>query len=52
MNVSLEGARSEARLDWDRLEESRKASQALSARVFLAALLVLAGYMVWKHFTG
>ncbi|MFO1392291.1 MAG: hypothetical protein U1F09_00825 [Steroidobacteraceae bacterium] len=52
MNVSLQGARSEARLDWDRLEESRKASQALSARVFLAALLVFAGYMVWKHFTG
>jgi hypothetical protein len=49
MNVNLEGARSQARLEWDRLEERRRASAAVLARVFTVALVAFAAYMFWRY---
>jgi hypothetical protein len=52
MNVSLQGARSQARLNWDALEQHRKSTQLVAIRIFLAVLAIAAGYMIWQHFTA
>jgi hypothetical protein len=52
MNVSLEGARSQARLDWNVFEERRKASTALRNRLFLVVLTAFAAYMAWQYVAG
>jgi len=52
MNVSLRDARSQARLNWDLAEEQRRSTQTMTFRVFLVALVVFAGYMLWKHVSG
>ncbi len=49
MNVSLEGARSQARLNWNVLEERRMASVALRNRLFAVALIAFAAYMAWQY---
>ncbi|MFO1406572.1 MAG: hypothetical protein U1F08_03455 [Steroidobacteraceae bacterium] len=52
MNVSLQGARSEARLGWDRLEEQRRSNETIAKRVFLAALAIVAAWVIWQHIVG
>jgi hypothetical protein len=52
MNVSLQGARSKARLDWDRLEERRRVAQAVPVRIFLVAVAAFAAYLLWKYLAG
>jgi hypothetical protein len=52
MNVSLQGARSQARLDWDQLETERKASAVLSRRILAVALVVGGIYLLWKYLSG
>ena len=52
MNVSLQGARREARLKWDALEEDRKSTQLVATRIFVAVLLVAAAYVIWHTLAG
>jgi len=52
MNVSLNGARSQARLDWDDIELRNKRAQDLPRRIFFGILIAFAAYLVWKHFAG
>jgi len=52
MNVSLQGARSQARLDWDVLENRRRASTAQSAGIFLVVVVAFAAFMLWKYAGG
>ena len=47
MNVSLQGARREARMNWDALEEDRKSTQLFAKRIFVAVLIVAAAYVAW-----
>ena len=49
MNVSLQGARRQARLNWDQLEEHRKSTQMVATRIFVAALAIAACVMIWQH---
>ena len=50
MNVSLDGARSKSRLEWDVLEQRKERSQLWTQRVFVAAIVVFAAYMAWGYF--
>jgi hypothetical protein len=52
MNVSLEGARSRARLDWDELEARNKRAQNLPRRIFSVTLAGFAIYLIWTYFAG
>ncbi|MFO1394021.1 MAG: hypothetical protein U1F09_09705 [Steroidobacteraceae bacterium] len=52
MNVSLQGARSQARLNWDALEEQRKSTQLLARKIFLVVLAIAAGCMIWQHLSS
>lgn len=49
MNVKLQGARSQARLDWDTLELQNQKSQALPRRVFFVVLIGFALYLGWTY---
>ncbi len=49
MNVDLNGARSQARLDWDALEQRNKHAQDLPRRVFFIALAAIAIYLIWSQ---
>jgi hypothetical protein len=49
MNVKLQGARSQARLDWDTIELQNQKSQALPRRVFFAVLIGFALYLGWTY---
>ena len=42
MNVSLQGARRQSRLDWDAIELRNKRAQDLPRRVFFAILIAVA----------
>jgi len=50
MNVSLDKARSQARLDWDLLEARNKRASRLPRRALGLALAILAAYMFWDYF--
>lgn len=52
MNVSLQGARREARLNWDVLEEDRKSTRLVATRIFVAVLAVAAAWVIWHTLTG
>ncbi len=52
MNVSLQGARSQSRLDWDTIEQSNQRAQQLPRRLFFVALLAFAAYIAWGYFSG
>src|SRR5215213_7754038 len=49
MNVSLDKARSQARLDWDVLEARNKRATSLPRRAFGILLAALAAYMLWNY---
>ena len=49
MNVSLQGARRQSRLDWDAIELRNKRAQDLPRRVFFAALVAFAAYLAWSY---
>jgi hypothetical protein len=50
MNVSLQGARRQSRLDWDAIELRNKRAQDLPRRVFFAILIAVAAYAAWGYF--
>ena len=50
MNVSLQGARRQSRLDWDAIELRTKRAQDLPRRVFFAILIAVAAYAAWGYF--
>lgn len=52
MNYSLDGARSQARLDWDALEARNNRAQSLPRRIFALAVIVFAAYLAWSYYTG
>jgi hypothetical protein len=52
MNVSLQGARRQSRLDWDAIELRNKRAQELPRRVFFGVLIVVAAYLAWGWFSG
>ena len=52
MNVSLEGARRQTRLDWDEIELSNRRAQDLPRRVFFGVLLALAAYLAWSYLSA
>ena len=52
MNVSLQGARREARLNWDALEEQRRSTQQVATRVFVAVLIIAAACVTWHTLAG
>lgn len=52
MNVSLQGARSKSRLDWDAIEQSNQRAQQLPRRLFFVVLLAFAAYLAWGYFAG
>lgn len=49
MNVSLENARSQARLDWDALEARNKRASSVPRRLFGIVLAVFAAYIAWDY---
>ncbi len=49
MNVSLDKARSQARLDWDALEERNRRARSVPRRLFGIVLVVFAAYMAWDY---
>jgi hypothetical protein len=49
MNVSLDGARSKTRLEWEVLERQKEHTQLWTQRVFIAVIVVVAGYLAWSH---
>jgi hypothetical protein len=51
MNVSLQGARRQSRLDWDAIELRNKRAQDLPRRVFFAILIAVAAYAAWSYFS-
>jgi hypothetical protein len=50
MNVSLDKARSQARLDWDVLEKRNERAGGMPRRVFGIVLAVFAAYILWDYF--
>jgi hypothetical protein len=52
MNVSLQGARRQSRLDWDDIELRNKRAQELPRRVFFGVLIVFAAYLAWGWLSG
>jgi hypothetical protein len=50
MNVSLDGARSKSRLEWDVLERRNERAQLWTQRVFIAVIVVFASYLAWGYF--
>ena len=52
MNVSLQGARSKARLDWDSIEHDSERARQLPRRIFVVVLLAFAAYIGWGYFSG
>jgi hypothetical protein len=49
MNVSLQGARSQSRLDWEAMTRENQKAQALPRRVFFAVLIGFALYLGWTY---
>jgi hypothetical protein len=49
MNVSLQGARRQSRLDWDAIEIRNKRAQDLPRRVFFGVLVAVAAYFAWTY---
>jgi hypothetical protein len=49
MNVSLQGARSKSRLDWDDIELRNQRAQALPRRIFFVVLLGFVAYIAWSY---
>jgi hypothetical protein len=52
MNVSLQGARRESRLNWDAINERNERAQALPRRVFFALIVGVVLYLVWNSLAG
>jgi hypothetical protein len=49
MNVSLDGARSKTRLEWEVLERRKERAQLWTQRVFIVVIVVVAAYLAWTH---
>ena len=52
MNVSLQGARRQSRLDWDDIELRNKQAQDLPRRVFFGVLIAFAAYLTWSYLSA
>jgi hypothetical protein len=52
MNVSLQGARRQSRLDWDAINERNERAQALPRRVFMALAVGVVLYLIWNSVAG
>jgi hypothetical protein len=52
MNVSLQGARRQSRLDWDAIELRNKRAQELPRRVFFGILVAVLAYVAWSYFSA
>ena len=52
MNVSLDGARSQARLDWDALEARNSRARSMPRRIFACVVALFVAYALWGQFTG
>ena len=52
MNYNLQGARSQARLDWDALEARNSRAQSLPRRIFVLAVIVFAAWLARGYFIG
>ena len=52
MNVSLEGARRQSRVDWEDIELRNKRAQDLPRRVFFGVLLAMAAYLAWSYLSA
>ncbi|HET7204897.1 MAG TPA: hypothetical protein VFI92_16170 [Steroidobacteraceae bacterium] len=52
MNVSLQGARRQSRLDWDAIELRNKRAQDLPRRVFFGILAAVLAYVAWSYFSA
>jgi hypothetical protein len=50
MNVSLQGARRQSRLDWDAIELRNKRAQDLPRWIFMGAIAAFAIYLAWTYF--
>lgn len=50
MNVSLQGARSKSRLDWDAIEQRNERAERLPRRIFAIVLLAFGIYLAWQYF--
>jgi hypothetical protein len=52
MNVDLNGARSQARLDWDALDQRNQHAQDWPRRVFFIAIAAFFVYLIWNQFAS
>lgn len=52
MNVSLEGARRQPRLEWEDIELRNKRAQDLPRRVFFGVMLAVAAYLAWSYLSA
>jgi len=52
MNVSLQGARRQSRLDWDAIELRNQRAQELPRRVFFGVLIAVLAYVAWSYFSA
>jgi len=52
MNVSLQGARRQSRLDWDVLDQRNQRAQAVPRKIFMATVVVILAYLAWTSFSG
>ncbi len=52
MNVSLQGARRQSRLDWDAIELRNQHAQQLPRRVFFGILVAFLAYLAWSYFSA
>jgi hypothetical protein len=49
MDYSLQGARRQARLDWDALEKRNRRAQVIPRRIFFGAVIALIAYFGWTY---
>jgi hypothetical protein len=49
MNVNLQGARRQTRLEWDVLEARNQKARLLPKRIFLAVMIAFAAYVGWAY---
>jgi hypothetical protein len=52
MNVSLQGARRQSRLDWDAIDQRNQRAEQWPRRVFLAVIVLFIAYLAWNHLAG
>jgi hypothetical protein len=52
MNISLQGARRESRMNWDAITERNERAQLLPRRVFMAVVIGGLLYLLWNSFAA